>query len=138
MPALLSHLVLSPRFQRLRFTSAFVLYAAIVAMGSIPGARAEIGNYASGIVLHTLAYGSVAFLLFTGGAGNPASRALKTVLAVAAMGAGDELVQALLPYRVGAIGDWLVDCNAAIIVSALLWAFLPAAPGAARNGSPQS
>ncbi|RJG25069.1 VanZ family protein [Massilia cavernae] len=132
MPALFSLLALSPRFQRHRYAAALVIYAAIVAMGSIPGARAEVGHYASGIVLHTLAYGTVALLLFTGSNGSPSARALKAVLTVAAMGAGDELVQSLLPYRVGALSDWLVDCNAAIMVSALCWAFLPA-PGASAS-----
>lgn len=138
MPALLSLLALSPRFQRHRYTAAFIIYAAIVAMGSIPGARAEIGNLASGIVLHTVAYGTIAFLLFTGGSGRASARVLKAVLTVAAMGAGDELVQSLLPWRVGAFSDWLVDCNAAIIVSALSWAFLPAPQGSGKGRSHQA
>jgi VanZ family protein len=133
MPALLSLLVLDPKFQRLRLSAAFVTYAAIVAMGAIPGARAEIGNYAPGIVLHSLAYGAIAFLLFTGSTGSGASRALKTVLTVAALGAIDELIQSFLPYRRGAVRDWLVDCNAAVMVAGLLWAFLPGQPRSARQ-----
>lgn len=121
----ISQLAVSPLFRRLRYRTALVIYAAIVAMGSIPGARAEIGMLASGIVLHTVAYGMLAYLIFTGGTGTPRARAIKAVLTVAAMGAGDELLQSLLPYRVGSIGDLLVDCNAAIIVSGLCWAFLP-------------
>ena len=115
MPALLSLLFLDPKFQRLRYSAAFVIYAVIVAMGSIPGARAEIGNYASGIVLHSLAYGGITLLLYTGSGGSAPARALKAVLTVAVMGALDELVQSFLPYRRGAVGDWLVDCNAAIL-----------------------
>lgn len=134
MPALLSLLVLDPKFQRLRYRAALAMYAAIVAMGTIPGARAEIGHYASGIVLHSLAYGAITFLLYTGTSGNAPSRALKSVLTVAAMGAVDELVQSFLPYRRGAIGDWLVDCNAAIMVAGLLWAFLPGQPRHAGPG----
>lgn len=134
MPVLFSLLFLDPRYQRLRYAAAFIAYAAIVAMGAVPGARAEIGNYASGIVLHTLAYGAITVLLFTGSAGSAPARALKSVLTVAAMGAVDELVQSLLPYRRGAVSDWLVDCNAAVLVAALLWAFLPNQPLAADSG----
>lgn len=134
MPALLSLLFLAPKYQRLRYGAAFLAYAAIVAMGAVPGARAEIGNYASGIVLHSLAYGAITLLLFTGSAGSAPARALKSVLTVAAMGAVDELVQSFLPYRRGAVSDWLVDCNAAVIVSALLWAFLPNQPLARETG----
>lgn len=130
---LLSSLVLDPKFQRLRLYSALALYAAIVTAGSIPGARAEIGNYASGIVLHSLAYGTLTFLLYTGSSGSAGARALRSVLAVAAMGAGDELVQSMLPYRQGAIGDWLVDCTAAAAVAALLRAFLPRRPAAVAS-----
>ena len=126
MPALLSTLVLDPHWRTLRLKAALVLYTAILIMGSIPGARAEIGMVASGIVLHSLAYATMAFLLFTGTTGAPKARAIKAVLGVMAMGAGDELVQSFLPYRHGAMSDWLVDVNAAVITSALLWAILPA------------
>jgi len=125
MPALLNLLVLDPKLQRLRYGAAFLSYAAIVGMGAVPGARADIGNYAPGIVLHSLAYGAIAFLLYTGSGGSAAARARKSVLTVAAMGAIDEMIQSFLPYRRGAVSDWLVDCGAALLVAALLWAFLP-------------
>lgn len=101
------------------------MYAAILIMGSIPGARAEIGHYATGVVLHSVAYGILAFLTFTGSTGSAARRALKAVLAVALMGAADELVQSMFPYRGAAVGDWLVDCSAAAVTAAALWAWLP-------------
>lgn len=133
--SLLSSLVLDPKFQRLRLYAAFLLYAAIVTAGSIPGARAEIGTYASGIVLHSLAYGTLTFLVYTGTGGGAGARALRSVLAVAAMGAGDELVQSMLPYRRGAAGDWLVDCTAAAAVAVLLWIFLPRPPAGAASAA---
>ena len=134
MPALFSLLFLDSKYQRLRYSAAFIAYAAIVAMGAVPGARAEIGNYASGIVLHSLAYGAITVLLFTGSGGTAPARAFKSVLTVAAMGAVDELLQSFLPYRRGAVSDWVVDCNAAVLVSALLWAFLPSQPLRAKTG----
>jgi len=120
-----SLLVLDNRLLRLRYRCALVLYAAIVLMGSIPGARAELGTLASGIVLHTLAYGTVCFLLYTGTPGSRRTRAIRSVLTVFAMGAADELVQSFLPYRSGALADWVIDANAAVVTAGLLWAFLP-------------
>lgn len=127
MPALLHLLVLDPKLRKLRYGCAWLIYAAILLMGSIPGARAEIGEYATGVVLHSLAYAVLTFLVFTGSTGSGRQRALKSVLTVTLMGAGDELVQSLIPYRGAALSDWLVDCNAALLTAALLWALLPKA-----------
>jgi VanZ family protein len=131
MPALFTLLVLDPKLRKLRLGCALLMYAAILVMGSIPGARAEIGHYATGVVLHSLAYAILTFLMFTGSTGSARSRALKSVLAIALMGAGDELLKSLFPYRGAAVAYWLVDCNAAVITAALLWALLPE-PAAAR------
>jgi VanZ family protein len=125
MPALLYLLVLDPKLRRLRSLGAIALYLAIVGLGAIPGARSELGHYASGLVLHSLAYASLAFLWFIGSGGSAAERAVKSVLTVAAMGACDELIQGFLPYRSAAVSDWLVDCSAAIVSAGLMWAFLP-------------
>jgi VanZ family protein len=124
-PSLLHQLLLDPKLNKLRYRAALGLFFVIVLLGSIPGARKEIGHVASGIVLHTLAYGFISLLLFTGSAGSQAARAGKTILTVALMGALDETVQSFLPYRSAAIADFLIDCNAAVIACALLWAFLP-------------
>ena len=130
MRALFSLLVLDPRLRKLRYSCSLLIYAAILVMGSIPGARAELGHYASGLVLHSLAYAVLTFLVFTGSNGSARGRALKSVLTVALMGVGDELLQSMIPYRGAAVGDWLVDCSAAIVTSALLWALLPKSPPA--------
>jgi VanZ family protein len=125
MSALLSLLVLDPKLRKLRYRCALFIYATILVMGSIPGARAEIGRFATGVVLHSLAYAVLTLLVYTGSTGSGRSRALKAVLTVALMGAGDELLQSLFPYRGAALSDWLVDCNAAAVTAALLWAALP-------------
>ncbi|WP_338771381.1 VanZ family protein [Massilia sp. METH4] len=122
MLKLLHLLLLTPTWPRLRYWGAMTLFALIVIIGSIPGARADAAEVASGIVLHSCAYAVLAFLVFTGSTGTPAQRAPKAVLTIAAMGAIDELVQSFLPYRHGAVGDWLVDCSAAIVTSTMLWA----------------
>lgn len=139
MPSFLSLLVLDERLRPLRFWTALCLFLLIVAIGSIPGARAEIGNVASGIVLHSLAYSCVTFLLFTGSRGSRTQRAVKAVGAALAMGALDELVQGFLPYRVGAVSDWMVDASAALLTAGLLWALLPppaTAPATASASQP--
>lgn len=125
MPPLIDLLILDERLRKQRSATAVALFAVIVIVGSIPGARAEIGNLASGIVLHSIAYSVLTFLLFTGYAGTRTERAIKAVLTVAAMGAVDELVQGMLAYRRGTVLDWTVDCSAALVTGLLLWRFLP-------------
>jgi VanZ family protein len=127
MPALLSLLLLDRGLRAARRLLAIVLYLAIVVIGSIPGARADIGHYASGVALHSLAYAGLALLWFTGSAGGPAARAAKAVLTIAVMGALDELVQTLFPYRGPDVRDWMVDCAAAMVTCAVLAAVLPKA-----------
>lgn len=124
---LLRLLLLDPRLRRLRYGCAIALFLAIVIAGSIPGARADIGRVAPGVVLHSLAYATLALLWFTAGRGSAAARSLSAVAAVAAMGAIDEFVQSFFPYRGADVHDWLVDCGAAIVTCAILWAVLPKA-----------
>lgn len=125
MPAILSLLLLDPRLRRARLATALVLYAGVIVAGSIPGARAEVGEFAPGLVLHSLTYAFLSMLWFLGSTGSGPLRAAKAVLAVALMGAGDELVQSLLPYRDGDLGDWTVDVGAALLASSLLAALVP-------------
>ncbi|WP_232429754.1 VanZ family protein [Janthinobacterium sp. CG3] len=116
-------LLVSADYQKLRYRSAFLLYLMILIWGSVPGAREEIGYVASGVVLHSIAYGGLTFLLFSGRTGAPLWRAATALATIALMGAFDELLQSFMPFRHGALTDWLVDCNAGLIMSALLWAF---------------
>jgi VanZ family protein len=125
MPSLLSLLVPNTKQRKQRFGAALLIYAAILLVGSIPGARAEIAHFATGAVLHSLAYAFLTFLVFTGSNGSALTRALKAVLMVAVMGAGDEFVQSFVPYRGAAVSDWMVDCAASLVTSAVLWALLP-------------
>ncbi len=119
---MIKQLLLTDSHARLRYRTALFLYLLILIFGSIPGARQDIGEVASGIWLHSTAYAGLTFLLFTGGKGGAAQRAGKAILTIAAMGALDELVQSFFPYRHGAVSDWLVDCNAAVLTSLFMWA----------------
>lgn len=121
MLTLLKTLLLTPSHARLRYLSAWSIFALIVIVGSIPGARADAAEVASGVVLHSCAYAALTFLIFTGSNGTPSHRAIKAVLTIAVMGAFDELVQSFLPYRHGAVHDWLVDCTAALVTVSLMW-----------------
>ena len=127
MPPLLRLALFDPRLDKLRHAAAIALFLAIVIAGSIPGARADIGQYASGIILHSTAYAVLALLWFTGSRGSAARRTVATVLAIAVMGAIDESVQSFFPYRGADVRDWMVDVSSAVVASALLWAVLPKA-----------
>ena len=130
-------LLFHPRLRKLCIAAALVMYLTILVTGSIPGARADIGEYASGPVLHSSAYAVLACLWFFGTSGSLVARSCKAVLAVAAMGAGDEFVQSFFPYRGADVRDWAVDCASALItctlLSLLLPLLLPGAAGAARR-----
>lgn len=113
-------LVFAPGYGRLRTGCAIALYLAILILGSIPGARSELGNLASGLVLHSIAYSTMTFLLFSGRYDVSIRAMLRVFCMVAAMGAGDELLQSMLPYRSGALLDWLVDVQAAFFTLLIL------------------
>jgi hypothetical protein len=121
----LSLLVLDQRFRRPRFVAAILLFLLIVAIGSIPGARADIDQFAPGIVLHGVAYSFISLLLFTGCNGERGQRAAKAIVGAMLMGAMDESVQSMLPYRTAALTDWLIDVTAALLTTGLLWTLLP-------------
>lgn len=119
---MIKHLLLTNSHARLRYWTAIVLYLLILVLGSLPGARQDIGQVASGLILHSLAYAGLTFLIFTGGTGSAKLRAGKAVLTIALMGALDEYVQSFFPYRHGAVSDWLVDCNASLLTALFMWA----------------
>lgn len=104
---------------------AYIIYLLILVLGSIPGARQEIGEYASGSVLHSLAYAGLTALLFIGRGKAPRERALSAVLIVTAMGAGDEFVQSFLPFRDGAVIDWGIDIAASLAAACAMFAIYP-------------
>lgn len=128
--------VFDARYQKPAFRAAFLIYLAVLVFGSIPGARTEIGNFASGLVLHLLTYGLITFLLFIGSKGGASAKMVKSLLIVAAMGAVDECIQSLLPYRTASFTDWLVDINAAMFTAFFLRAASPKARTAVPPRSP--
>ena len=121
----LAAVLLDPRFQVLCTRAAFIIYLLILLVGSIPGARQEIGEYAPGGVLHALAYAGLTVLLFIGRGKTPGERALGAVLIVTAMGAGDEIVQSFLPYRGAALFDWGIDVAASLAAASMMLVIYP-------------
>jgi VanZ family protein len=101
------------------------MYISILVIGSLPGARQDVGEYASGVVLHSIAYALLGLLTFIGGAGSTSKRALWCILKVAAMGAMDECVQSYFPYRTAAVSDWMVDVAAGSVAAGVLWKVWP-------------
>jgi VanZ family protein len=125
LPMLVHALLFAPAYRAVRLYSALSLYVLILVIGSIPGARADIGQLASGYVLHSTAYATIAWLLVTGTRGSLGLRIVQAVLGVALMGALDETVQSFFPYRHSDIRDWMVDCAAALVTCALASLVLP-------------
>jgi VanZ family protein len=111
---------LYPTYGALRRKSAFGLYFLIVVLGAIPGVRSEAGELASGFVLHSLAYSTIAYLLFTGTSTQSFAKAVQAFLWVVVMGATDEYIQSFFPYRNGRVQDWLVDMGAAFLMLCIL------------------
>jgi hypothetical protein len=120
MNDMLFQLLTHPRLRFACLACAALIYLAIVVTGNIPGARADIGQYAPGVVLHSSAYAVLACLCFLGSTGGPGARAVKAVLAVALMGAGDEFIQSFFPYRGADVRDWAVDVSAAIVAGSVM------------------
>lgn len=139
MPVLSSLLQLPSNVRRALHALALLGLVAILVAGSIPGARAEVGAFASGVVLHGLTYAFLATLWFLGATGTPLQRALKAMLAIALMGAIDEWVQSFFPYRSGDVRDWLVDVIAATLASSVLAALatFASAPQPVKSAHPR-
>ena len=123
MLSILSAVLFESRFRKQRYWSAIGLYLLVLILGAIPGARADVGRYASGFALHSSTYAFLTFLLFSGSTGTPLARAIKAILTVMLLGAIDEIFQTFFSYRNGAVLDWIVDCSAATITAFLLWIF---------------
>jgi VanZ family protein len=126
MSAFIKKFLFSPLYRKLRYYSAFVLYSAIVIFGAIPGVRAEAGELASGFVLHSLAYSTIAYLLFTGAKRQDLAAAMSAFLWVVVLGAADEFIQSFFPYRNGRVQDWIVDMGAALVTLSILLRTWPA------------
>jgi VanZ family protein len=128
-------LIFNPRYRKTALRAALSLYLAVLVVGSLPGARAEVGEYASGLFLHAGTYAAITILLFNGIIGDIRHKAISAFLTVAAMGAGDEWLQSFLPYRTASAGDWVVDIGAALLACMVLSRLQRAPDAGAGAGS---
>jgi VanZ family protein len=120
MRLFLIRLIVDEKNQTFMLRSAFLIYLAVLVFGSVPGARAEVGEVASGFVLHFFTYSCIAFLLFCGIDGQPPRKAIWAFFIVAMMGAFDEYLQRFFPYRSATVTDWCVDMSAGLFASVFL------------------
>ncbi|TFV95052.1 hypothetical protein E4K72_18215 [Oxalobacteraceae bacterium OM1] len=113
-------LAFADAYAELRLRIACVFFSAILVIGNLPGARDSLDPVASGVTLHSCAYSFIAYLIYFGTVGTWGRRVATTIFAVALLGALDEGVQAIVPWREAALMDWMVDVLAATVTSAVL------------------
>ncbi|WP_019140850.1 VanZ family protein [Noviherbaspirillum massiliense] len=100
--------------------AVLVMFISMVAIGSIPGNADALSAMVYDKVLHTVAYGLLSVLLFFGISGSQRMRALCSIGAIAALGALDEGIQSMLPYRHANFHDWKFNMLGAIASVGLL------------------
>lgn len=108
------------RWRRYLPLFAFLIYLAMIVLGSIRGMAQQVFQDTNDKVLHMLAYGTLAGLLFLGQSKPVVQRSVIVVMVIALLGALDELIQRNFPYRTPDPMDWLADVSAAIAVCAIL------------------
>lgn len=107
------------QLQRYSRALAWLFFALMVLIGSVPGKAEALSAATHDKFLHFFAYSVLSFLIYAGLSGNAGKRALGTVLFIALLGGVDETIQYLLPYRNSDATDWLFNMMAAAL-SAML------------------
>lgn len=92
----------------------------MVVVGSMPGKAGAVSSVVYDKLLHFTVYGGLAALIYFGLGGKRASRALYSILAIAALGAADETIQLLLSYRHATFEDWQFNMLGAAVCIGLL------------------
>jgi VanZ family protein len=114
-----------PLLTRRRFLfAATAFFLLMIAAGAVPGKAEAASALVGDKLLHVVAYTLLTALVFGALRGRPISRGMRTVLIVAVLGAVDESIQALLPYRHANWADWKFDLMAAAACVSLLIVFL--------------
>lgn len=124
MPFLISRVLASLTPQRCR-TAAILFFVLMVAIGAVPGNAQALSATVHDKQLHFAAYALLSALLYGGLAAESGMRGLRTVAAAGTLGAIDEAMQALLPYREASLADWQVDMIAALVCVVLLSLLTP-------------
>jgi len=101
--------------------SAIGFFLLMVGIGAVPGNAQTLSSAVHDKTLHFLAYALLSLLLYRGFSGGKTSmRSMKTIAAIGVLGAVDEAIQSLLPYREASLADWRIDVMAALVCMGLL------------------
>lgn len=103
--------LLTPRRCR---AAAILFFLLMVGIGSVPGKAQALSAAVHDKYLHFAAYALLSALLYGSLAAGSSLRGLRTLAVAGVLGAIDEAIQALLPYREAALADWQVDMLAAL------------------------
>jgi VanZ family protein len=99
-----------PGMARICLPVAVLFFAVLVTVGNLPGLAAEMSDAFGDKRLHLAAYAFLTGLVYVSVNRRPA---LVAMLAATAMGALDESIQSLFPYRQAELLDLLADILAA-------------------------
>ena len=99
-----------PGMARICLPVAALFFAVLVTVGNLPGLAADMSDAFGDKRLHLAAYAFLTGLIYVSVNRRPA---LVAMLAATALGAVDESIQSLFPYREAELLDLLADISAA-------------------------
>jgi VanZ family protein len=95
-------------------------FAAMIAIGAIPGEADALSAAIPDKLLHFLAYSFLTCCLYVSISADKLRRAWISMLLVGVFGALDETIQRFMPYRSCDLEDWLFDMLAAAVSVAVI------------------
>ena len=103
------------------FLALLAMFAAMVAIGALPGQADALSAQFGDKSLHVAAYAVMGVLANQSISGPRTARALASLIFVASLGLLDESIQSFLPYRNASLIDWCFDIGAAFTASSIFW-----------------
>lgn len=122
-----------PRWRQWLPPLALLLYGLILVLGNIRDMDEHLLPDASDKLIHAVAYGGLAALLFVGLRAPAWRRALGIIALIAALGAVDEVIQLFMSHRDADVMDWVADVLGATAVCAALAAIRVCLPQRLRR-----
>ena len=102
-----------PAWRRALIPLATLLYLTMLVLGATLTVLPDPLQQSNDKLLHLLAYGGLAGLLFLGLQRPTLQRCGIVILTIAVLGGVDEAIQSLFPHRHSDVMDWLADVAAA-------------------------
>lgn len=106
--------------RKVYFLAAGAFFALMIGIGSIPNQANELSSIIPDKLLHMMAYGVLAGLLYLGQSPANRLRGRIAILVIGLMGGMDEGVQSLFTYRTPSWTDWFCDIGAALLAVVIL------------------